>query len=145
MCSGHQAKQEARKAQYTRWEDQPLGLELLVALGAAILAAELATRPTRLATPVLLLAVGVLLGFIPPLWDRTGSRRGTGFVERVLWNDQAVDRRWTVEPDGASRGPFHFQGSGTVQTGPARPARGREGGTSAGMPRELATANRSAT
>jgi Na+/H+ antiporter len=44
-----------------------LGLELLVALGAAILASELAARPLRVAPPVPLLACGVLLGFIPAL------------------------------------------------------------------------------
>jgi CPA1 family monovalent cation:H+ antiporter len=44
-----------------------LGLELLVALGAAILASEFAARPLHLAAPILLLASGALLGFIPPL------------------------------------------------------------------------------
>src|SRR6185312_11796311 len=44
-----------------------LGLDLLVALGAAILVADYAARRTHLATPILLLAVGVLLGFIPVL------------------------------------------------------------------------------
>jgi len=81
MCPGHEAEQEARKAQYTRWEDQPLGLELLVALGAAILAAELANRPTRLATPVLL-AAGVLLGFIPAMCGIAPEV----VVVRDLWN-----------------------------------------------------------
>jgi Na+/H+ antiporter len=44
-----------------------LGLELLVALGVAILLCHLAGNRYRIAPPVLLLAAGVLLGFVPAL------------------------------------------------------------------------------
>jgi Na+/H+ antiporter len=44
-----------------------LGLQLVVVLGVAVLAASVAARRLRVAPPVLLLAVGVLLGFVPAL------------------------------------------------------------------------------
>ncbi|POM23829.1 Sodium, potassium, lithium and rubidium/H(+) antiporter [Actinomadura rubteroloni] len=44
-----------------------LGLELVVVLGAAVLAGNVAGRRLRIAPPVLLLAGGVLLGFVPAL------------------------------------------------------------------------------
>ncbi|WP_326831697.1 cation:proton antiporter domain-containing protein [Arthrobacter sp. BL-252-APC-1A] len=42
-----------------------LGLELVVALGVAILAASLGAERLRIAAPLLLLVSGVLLGFVP--------------------------------------------------------------------------------
>ena len=44
-----------------------LGLQLVVVLGIAVLAACVAARRLRIAPPVLLLATGVLLGFVPAL------------------------------------------------------------------------------
>src|SRR3954464_12684225 len=44
-----------------------LGLEAVVALGAALLAGSVLARRARIAPPVLLLACGLLLGFIPAL------------------------------------------------------------------------------
>lgn len=44
-----------------------LGLELVVALGVAVLAGSFAARRWRVLPPVLLLACGVLLGFVPAL------------------------------------------------------------------------------
>src|SRR3954447_5157325 len=44
-----------------------LGLEVVVALGAALLAGTVLARRARIAPPVLLLACGLLLGFIPAL------------------------------------------------------------------------------
>lgn len=44
-----------------------LGLELVVALGAPLLVSDLAARRARVAPPVVLLAAGVLLGFVPAL------------------------------------------------------------------------------
>jgi monovalent cation/hydrogen antiporter len=44
-----------------------LGLELVVVLGAAILASGVLARRLQITPPVLLLASGVLLGFIPAL------------------------------------------------------------------------------
>jgi Na+/H+ antiporter len=46
-----------------------LGLELVVVLGAAILASGVLARRLRIAPPVLLLTSGVLLGFVPALRD----------------------------------------------------------------------------
>ncbi|HEY0360283.1 MAG TPA: cation:proton antiporter, partial [Mycobacteriales bacterium] len=44
-----------------------MGLQLVVVLGIAVLAACVAARRLRIAPPVLLLATGVLLGFVPAL------------------------------------------------------------------------------
>ncbi|WP_214323958.1 Na+/H+ antiporter [Nonomuraea sediminis] len=45
-----------------------LGLELVVILGAAVLAGNVLARRLRVAPPVLLLLTGVLLGFVPALY-----------------------------------------------------------------------------
>jgi CPA1 family monovalent cation:H+ antiporter len=52
-----------------------LGLELVVVLGVAVLVCSVAAERLRLAPPVLLLAFGVLVGFVPALRGSACRRR----------------------------------------------------------------------
>jgi hypothetical protein len=86
-----------------------LGLELVVVLGAALVACRVGAQRTGIAAPMLLLAAGVLLGFIPAFsGPGTPVRSGTAALPRrnitvlraeSLINDDTVLRRMQASLD----------------------------------------------